>query len=1020
MSRVVNPRLAILRQSAVVAPSRGALPPSQPATEMRSLPARVGQGDRLYAASGNVSRDVTADIEGDSVRVPHGAVLTCVSFTGEPRWSEANAGVRPSGSLGDRAWSDVPRLKLQLQNYCENYDLSAVGWPSLAGTPYPESSPTDAVYLPLTVTGGGGDSVLGSVGSRCGTYNLGFPEEISPRVLLVRYGPHTIGSFAVRPDPATGVATIDLAAVPSAALRLVGLPPGSRVLDANNVDITTNRPSGSDGGWEAVGGNPQGAWVIGVPTSTRTVKIRYPNGRDLSINLPTTLQRGAFNVTVPPQPAIPRLRVRLVFPQVTPARVFAVNATGARGEDVTVFAQPDGTNATWDGTTWVFGAPLDTRELDVRDERTGAFVRLALPVGSRVAGDTVTVNYPQTPLGMGDAEAEAAAAAARAAAEAAAAAARAARFEARIRFPSPQSARIFTAAAGSLGVGEVLGDDITSTPTPSGTAAQWVGSAWTLGVPVGTRRLAVVYPDGFRQFVDLPAVAQGQSVTVDLPARPTASSEGRFDLRIENTSAGDQVFAGEANATTSRLANGAAATYDAATRVRTIGLPNGTTAVRVRTTDGVVRSFVVPPPVSGVSTIRIPAPDVAPTRKDVLALGFPQGAKLFVDGIDVTNAPLTSGQPAGWADPARTNWMFSVPSAARSVTIEYASRASRTLLIGNRSRTGLSDGYIQYEVTVPVDTTALGGGPGSGNLLSVARRIKVVLRDIPGAFNTPAWPGQAATMPQVMYAGRNIAPTPLPDGSPAWARADRDIGSRSDPDYSGLYYTNMSFGFDFNPAITQEFTVIAGNERRQFNVTAADIVPDPNDALHFVLPLNWSGAQAGAPPALDGGIARTLANVRIWMIDPPAGTYAIAKNAAGEERRLDGPTTQLAAAVVLNPSDMPGGIVPLAGGARDAVWVTEALFPDGNGWTTATASIVLPDGTRLPVSLSPVPTDGILRVQLSAYPGARPTQSSTGGGGVSGANAGDGIGLGTVAIVTGTAAALWYYRKSLGRLFGNG
>lgn len=275
-------------------------------------------------------------------------------------------------------------------------------------------------------------------------------------------------------------------------------------------------------------------------------------------------------------------------------------------------------------------------------------------------------------------------------------------------------------------------------------------------------------------------------------------------------------------------------------------------------------------------------------------------------------------------------------------------------------------------------------------------------------------------MPQVMYGGQNIASSPLPDGSPAWARADRDIGSRSNPDYSGLYYTDMSFGFDFNPAIAQEFTVIAGNDRRQFDVRAADIVPDPTDALHFMLPLSWSGATdmsypGSAPPPRPGN----LANVRIWMIDPPAGTYAIAKNAAGEERRLDGPTTQLSAAAVLNPSDMPNGIAPLAGNASDVVWVTEGLFPDGSGWTTATASIVLPNGTRLPVSLSPVPQDGILRVQLSSYPGARPTQPSTGSGPHT-ASAGGGIGFGTVAVVGGAAAALWYYRKSLGRFLGNG
>lgn len=1114
MSRTVNPRLAILRQSPVaVAPSRGAMPAQQPANALRRLPASVGQGDRLYAALGGITRDVTGAIQGDLVSVPPGARLTCVSCSGSRRWSEENQGIQPSGNLGGRDWSEVPRLKVRLQNYCEGYALSAVGWQSINDVPYPEPTPTDVVDPWFTAS---------SRGSLCGTYNVGFPEEINPRVLIVRYGPHTVASFPVRPDATTGVATIDLNTLQLASMRLIGLPPGSLVFDAAGTDITTRYPSGSGGGWENVtvtsGGLPRAtrAWVIGVPTSTRMVKIRYPNGRDLTVTVPQSMTNGAYDIMVPPQPAIQRLRVRLVFPQVTPARVFAVNSTGARGEDVTIFAQPDGTNATWDGTTWVFGAPLDTQELDVRDERTGAIMRLALPVGSRVAGDTVTVNFPQPTLGVGE--------------DGSPPVIRTnpvQRFEARIRFPSPQSARFYAA------VGDILGADLTTTPPPSGVAAQWVGSAWVIGVPVGTRRLAVVYPDGVRQFVDLPAVAQGQSVTVDLPARSTATSEGRFNLRIENASAGDQVFTSEANVTTSLLANGAASTYDAAARVRTIGLPNGTAQVRVRTTDGEVRTFTVPPPVSGVSTIRIPAPDVAPTRKDVLALGFPAGARLFVDGIDVTNAPLTSGQPAGWVSSAQTDWKFSVPSAARSVTIEYPSRASRTLLIGNMMVPGLSGGY--YEVTVPVDTTVLGGGSGNGNLLSVARRITVILRNIPasspaarvmyggqdisstplpdgsparreadmmvfgfdynpaiaqsldveagggssgglistrGVLTVPilaqdivpdstdvlnyawgaAWPfNQArptalgggsgngnllsvarrirvrlngipasfappAAPPQVMYGGRNIASTPLPDGT----AASVDVG-RSGRGIPGD--VSMNFGFDFDPAIAQEFAVIAGSDERQFNVRAANIVPDPDDALHYVLPLNWSGAPV---QTTDTGRTGGLANARIWMIDPPAGTYAVAKNAEGQERRLDGPTTQLAAAAVLSPSDMPNGVAPLAGNASSVVWVTEALFPDGTAsggvqvpWVTATASIVLPDGTRLPVSLSPVPMDGILRVQLSSYPGARPTQSSSGGG-VATANAGGGIGFGTVAIVGGAVAALWYYRKSLGRLYGNG
>lgn len=890
-------------------PAGNAAPADAPLVdEVRALPMDLRATDRLYAEGvDGAMRDITASVEGRRVSVPEGTCLVCADASGRTRWRDAApAMLAPSGDIGGRVgdtrtWVDVPRLKLRLVGYCQGYVLGTEGWPDITDAPYPETTPTSetapwiANPRSVSVTVGG---IPGS--AQCGTYNVGFPfdaeTQTRPGVLVVRYNNFTAASFAVRLDPATNIATVDITNPPVIALRLVGLPPYSRVFNGA-TDITTAATSTGLGGWSRYGGNDQGSWVIGVPTTLASVTIQYPNGQRATLPLPGTHTGGIKVVTVPAAPLAQRVNVRLNFPAQRAARIFAIASTGGVGDDVTVTPLANGTNATWDGNAWVFGLPVGVGEIQIRYE-DGTTQRLAVPLVG--AGETAIVNVPAPErAGMGEGGGGP------------------------IRTNPTQ--RIVVRARGLLPGSTILynGQDVTGTALSDGTPAGWVpGSAtpvWRFSLPQAAagRTITVRYPGtgGERTLAVGPGASPDGAFDVTVPPPDSPVRANTIDLRIEGVLEGDAVFVGDAEATGWTRADNRPALYEAASRARTIGIPAATTQVRVRQTDGVVRTFAVPPPVNGVSTLSIPF------------------------------------------DPARLG---------------------------------------------------AGGEGGGGGLVTGSRRIRVFLMDLPGAVST-------GSVLRVTSDGRDITDQPLPTGVAA---------SRS-PGRTGRGVTEMptaTFGFDYTPNTPQSLTVTVGDPRwpnldetRTFPVRAADVAADPSDPLHSVLRLSW---EAGVPVAgSGGGTPRTggLSGVRVWMIDPPAGTYAVAKDAAGLERRLDGPTTELAAVAAMGE----------AAQGRERVWVTEGVLPDGapmtgsgqTPWVTSSVRVVLPNGESLPVSLAPVPTDGILRVQLSSYAGPRPTQSSAGGGGhlaTAPAEGGGGLlWLGALALAGGTG--FYFYNKAAKR-----
>jgi hypothetical protein len=104
---------------------------------------------------------------------------------------------------------------------------------------------------------------------------------------------------------------------------------------------------------------------------------------------------------------------------------------------------------------------------------------------------------------------------------------------------------------------------------------------------------------------------------------------------------------------------------------------------------------------------------------------------------------------------------------------------------------------------------------------------------------------------------------------------------------------------------------------------------------------------------------------------------------------------------------------------RVTKWVSAGVLPGGptrDDGRTISAWALLPGGQQVPVPLTNVPQDGTIQVDLSEYPGARPTSSSSttslalppkppSAGGLSPSK---------VLLVAGTLGlAYWLYRRSV-------
>lgn len=797
------------------------------------------------------------------------------------------------------------RITLRLSGWQNGFSVSAPGVGDLTGSPPPgRDSPwlSDMRGQPDPLAGG-----------QTGTWNIGAPSSV--RAIVVRYGPRTVQSFRVPAANANGAAAVDVATPSFAALRLRNLPPHSRVFDGA-TDVTTQSPIGGPGGWDGRD------WIIGLRSDAGQLVVVYPSGRRATIQVPRTMVRGERVASVPADPgatpSIPSmvtLRLRNL-PRGADGQPAASIVIG--GSAATFSSRPGGVSAAWEGSDWLLG---------MRGEDRAASVRYA-------SGATRDLTWPAPTAGQTEVIVDAAPPAGAVA-------------------TSRTTLHLENLPAGSrMYVGAM---DVSTDSTTDGTSSGWlgrVGGTYAIGIPTGTTEVRVVYPADAgvaSRTISLPAPV-GNVITVN--AAPQTVSASMVNLRIVNIAEDTLILVGEQDATTWSRADGARASYDAATRTRTIGIPTSVRAARLREANGTVRTLdVLPPPVAGIITVTLPPPVAPPTRRNVRLVGFPPSSRVYVDGLDVTTDAPTGGHPGGWVN--REDWELSVPSTARSVTVRYPSGNSRTLALGSPG----ADGFV--EVTVPVDAAALGdGAQGPDGLLpDGARRINIVFTNLPAGA-------------RVMYGGADIARAPQVNGSPA---TRREVPGP----ITGLGVvpaTETVFGFALDPNITQEIAVLPPESapgawsQIQYPINAREVRGD-------VLRLQWSGV----PGVTTNTSTNPLAGTRVWMIDPPVGTYAVAHIGRSGDVRLSGPTTQLSRAAAMG--DPPAtSDTDVTQGARlppAPVWVTEATLP-ADVASSATVEVVLPNGARLPVSLSPVPSDGIFRVDLSAYPGARPTQSSAG------------------------------------------
>ena len=165
---------------------------------------------------------------------------------------------------------------------------------------------------------------------------------------------------------------------------------------------------------------------------------------------------------------------------------------------------------------------------------------------------------------------------------------------------------------------------------------------------------------------------------------------------------------------------------------------------------------------------------------------------------------------------------------------------------------------------------------------------------------------------------------------------------------------------------------------------------------------------------VDSQESNPLHLVSVWLVDPPVGTRLVARvqgvngrqRVLPVDREVSLSTTQLAMIV-------PGR------SERVTKWVSAGVLPGGPGRDddrTISAWALLPDGQQVPVPLTNVPQDGTIQVDLSEYPGARPTSSSSSTSLARGPKPASSAGLSPtkVVLVAGTLGlAYWLYRRSL-------
>jgi len=566
------------------------------------------------------------------------------------------------------------------------------------------------------------------------------------------------------------------------------------------------------------------------------------------------------------------------------------------------------------------------------------------------------------------------------------------------------------------------GVDATTQALPDGTGARWEGRDWISGLPGNVSVLAVERPDGTRAALTVPPIVEGEREVViretplalfgtapaPLPTRPTrpglllmggpttlgglggggSSSGGGSDgggsappglvnVRLRGATRGasgrpaERVLVDGNDGTAASLADGNAARWDGADWI--FGLASTVRTVRVVRADGSMVDLPVPAG-SGEVLVQLPAPP-APVPLTLRLRALPPGSRVFVGEIDATTSPV-SVPPGGWSGNV---WSIGVPRGTRAVTIRYPDATTRELAV---PAVAASVNEVTVDVPAPAAPEAL-----PANLTLRVRNAR--------ATDSVARPSF------LLFVGdADATDWSQPSGARAgWDGNDWLVGLPRATRTVRVRYPSGSFG-TFTLALPEAGT-------REWTIEP------PSNLLAVVA----EGPEGFAP-------VDSLAFARIRMVDPPAGTYAVARGLPApvspdrteavplEERRLEGVTTQMRLGA---PPPNPDGTLAANYGAIPPVWVTEARLPDapGSTWQTMGADVVLPSGERLPVALSPVPTDGVFVVDLSRYPGARPTAH---GSDAAGAASDGGIGLGTLALgAAALGAAVWGARRYAAR-----
>lgn len=412
-----------------------------------------------------------------------------------------------------------------------------------------------------------------------------------------------------------------------------------------------------------------------------------------------------------------------------------------------------------------------------------------------------------------------------------------------------------------------------------------------------------------------------------------------------------------ADTTRSSLEGGDPARWDGDDWV--LGLSSAVRALTVRYASGAERVLAVPALAAGTREVVLdvpPAPATPPVG--VRVRGAVPGSRFFVGAVDASVVTPPDGRGARWEGGA---WTFGVPHGTRSLRVVEPDGTERALPLPEAAP-GTS---VTVDAPRPAPPTSTPG--------------RIVLR-VRGARRDPAQPRPSFL---IFVGGRDATDGQQPDGRAAmWDGDDWIIGIPRGTASVQVRYASGRTGTFALPSDRDE----------------VEIAP-PSDAVGL-------GADEGDGPLVLAPTS-TLTFVRVWLIDPPDGTRLMragkTRSAAGEEAtvpltRLDGYTAQL------------NGQTVLPGSGRAAVPVSEHRLPDtadGADRTTRLA-VELPDGTTRDVPLSPVPSDGILRMDLSRVPGSR-IGAAMSGAIATGSRVGAWLAVGAAAAAVGAYA--WHRSK---------